>query len=410
MEYFPKLPERTSFCVLCGEKLFGLISVEQPISEEDLEYFSSRVKITDAVCLGCTLVQRVPMPSAGMLAQFYSQQSNKFGNFILFDSPNDQRFRTNQANWICSHLDDRGKLGSAFLLEVGAFNGRLLAELVDRGIQAFGIETSYPIEFADERAQENLFPFFLDDKFCPTVVTKDPITDIVASHVLEHTQNPAQFLMMCSDLILGRGSIFIEVPNVLQADSQDFTPFTSLEHTYNFTPRTLEETARRAGLVMTSLETVDDEPVVGSVIRAVFCRGEPESRGREANSAFDDLRAILQIIQDNRDAQAERDERATKVVHEAGQREIVIYGAGVAGYRVLQLILGAGGTVAFFVDSDEAKQGKKMSEIQICEPGRLESFSGIVLVATNAYAEEIYTTIRAINSNVNVLNFFGKTA
>lgn len=400
--YFPDPNGIAQECTVCRGPILDLISVSHPRHRSAEELFESNVPITDGICIDCSLVQRSPMPSEQELADYYTGESLDFGDFVLFSTPQDEQFRRNQASWICGNLRRSG----ACVLDVGAFNGRLLGEIVSRGVDAYGIDVSFPLEYVDGRAQGRMFRGILNDEFrLPSPIK--PITAIVASHVLEHTAHPVRFLELCARIVGNEGQIFVEVPNVLGANFRDFTPFSSLEHTYNFSPSSLASVAFRAGLTPNKIETVEGEPVVGSVIRAVFSVGSSEDVAPATTPA--DIGHVVQTVVRNRQARESRRNRAASIVGSAADKQICIFGAGIAGYRVLELLQSVGGRVVAFVDSDARKVGKAIQSIPVFSPGHLQDFDGAVVIASFAYSEEISEQLAEINNTLAVYGFFEET-
>lgn len=86
------------------------------------------------------------------------------------------------------------------LIEVGCGKGLFLEKLQEQGYSIVGVDPAY----------EGNNPAILKQYFCPeTGIRAD---GIVLRHVLEHIQNPYDFLCALRDANGGRGKIYIEVP------------------------------------------------------------------------------------------------------------------------------------------------------------------------------------------------------
>ena len=64
-----------------------------------------------------------------------------------------------------------------------------------------------------------------------------------------------------------------------------------------------------------------------------------------------------------------------KIVHRchATERSVVVWGAGAAGRRVLNLVLDLGGTIDAFVDNNPAKDDERLPVVLVIDPRMLAS-------------------------------------
>ena len=128
---------------------------------------------------------------------------------------------------------------------------------------------------------------------------------------------------------------------------------------------------------------------------------------KEARWALEDERAraheAFLALQWQRDAQllevkaSASDALLRQIVHRcrASERSVVVWGAGAAGRRVLNLVMDRDGTVDAFVDSSPAKHGTSVAGRPVIAPRMLASpewFGSFVLIGS-MHASEIETTL-----------------
>jgi hypothetical protein len=103
------------------------------------------------------------------------------------------------------HLQDvaaivQRHLNGCSLIEVGCGKGHFLEQLQARGFEIMGLDPTY----------EGVNPSVLKQYFTPKIGLR--ADGVVLRHVLEHVQDPFQFLSGIRDANLGSGKIYIEVP------------------------------------------------------------------------------------------------------------------------------------------------------------------------------------------------------
>ena len=141
-------------------------------------------------------------------------------------------------------------------LDVGCGSGEVLQGAMRAGWTAVGVE---PVEESAKIAQDR----GLDVRCCLLEESgfKRGAFDVVAAfHVLEHMTEATSFLRMVSDYARPGGHVVIEVPNLRSLHRKGFGAewpgLRALEHISHFTPRTLRDTFRRAGLVDVRVQTI----------------------------------------------------------------------------------------------------------------------------------------------------------
>jgi len=404
ISYFPSAT--VAACVTCDGPLLPLLQVKHPTHTQDGLRTSNFVEITETICLDCSLIQRFPMPTGPELRSFYSHNSPKFGDFILLEGYDQKSHRDNQVSFLLESLG--GKTASSTkVLDVGAFTGSLVRALVDAGFDAYGCDTSVPIDQTLEAIRDRMFSGDLSDyKNQASFGTNFDVISL--SHVLEHTIEPVGFLTEASTLLSNAGVIFIEVPDCARTPSDSFALFSNLEHTLNFTEETLIAVAERAGLSVSTMEHFT-EPVVGHVLRGIFTVSDSDSSfkvGTTSDASNNNVLEMLQIILQHRVASDVLRARARSAIRYAKGRPIALFGGGIAGLRVLELLTRLGGRAHFFLDSDPRKHDFRINDLEVRPPESLSDFEGLVIITSKAYRPEIERRVAEIRPDLDTFCFF----
>lgn len=143
----------------------------------------------------------------------------------------------------------RVDLSGLEILEIGCGNGYLLKRLKDAGAEVLGIE---PGNHGQQGAKKWNVPIIKGIFPNPNIKSKFDV--IIAFAVLEHTEDPSDFLANLNNYLKPGGSIIIAVPDERPyIDNGDISTLFH-EHWSFFDDVTLSNTVRLAGYVETSSE------------------------------------------------------------------------------------------------------------------------------------------------------------
>lgn len=140
------------------------------------------------------------------------------------------------------------------LLEIGVGSGSFLSAAREQGYEVGGCDLSAPIC----NRVRNKYGIEMHGGPLTTLARGSRFDVIVMNHVLEHVQQPVEFLRDVSRLLSPGGVLHIAVPNVAcwEARLSGWTSFEPYHLTY-FAPETLEPTVTRSGLSIKHIMTHD---------------------------------------------------------------------------------------------------------------------------------------------------------
>lgn len=275
----------------------------------------------------------------------------------------DAAYQNEQANSapFKTHLDwaadlVRSKMGNR-LIEVGCGKGTFLDMLADRGADITGFDPTYE---GDDKRIEKVY-------FGPEVGMNGD--GLVLRHVLEHIQDPVDFLMQLAEANGGQGLIYIEVPCLdwIGENRAWFDFF--YEHVNYFR---LSDFHKIFGRVVTSGNCFGGQYlyVIGDLASLRHPSYDPDAPVRFPADFTDSLQAANTTDQD------------------------VVWGGASKGLIYSMLRARAGRPVAGIIDINPAKQGKHLAGtgLRVSAPDELlPQLSGDtrILVMNPNYTEEI---------------------
>jgi len=214
-------------------------------------------------CADCNLVQRNPQFSEDEIIERYK---TSFGSdYLSYEMENEAVFLNLQLLALADikffklekkifSAAEQGKRGSPSFLDIGCATGALLFRLNERGWRVTGVEISPSAEYAQKER-------YLDVKTAPLEENSFPSAsfDVIhASHLIEHLNNPKNFLQECFRILKKDGTIFITTPNIAGFQSRLFgSAWRSaiFDHLYLFSISTLTKMLKAAGFKKTKCRT-----------------------------------------------------------------------------------------------------------------------------------------------------------
>jgi len=348
---------RETDCNACGGRERELLQVQEGvrIGAPGVEV---RFDVRSVLCLRCGLVFTAPQPDAELLARFYARQHRElFASALPAEGAlriPGQGSRRDQRAWIEARL---GELSGRRVLEVGCYEGFLLALLAERGARCVGVE---PCQAAAELGRRRFGVDIRTGLLEDVALEAGSFDLVILSHVAEHLRDPAAALARCRALLRAGGEIFLEVPNVLAPRARHVVDFFTFDHLFNFSPRTLTRLGERAGFEVLEVDADFPFPAFRWLARAVerrpgaeeALRGDPvavEECRRAARGYAADRRRFLDALRARLAPQLDD--------WTARGARIALYGAGAHTEHLLAETELARAKIAAVLDGDPAKQG-----------------------------------------------------
>lgn len=210
------------------------------------------------ICKSCGLAQMNPQP---VKEEIIARYNSVFGKeYLSYEIENEPAFLKLQQ----LALEDAGffKLEKTLIsaaekpsvLDVGCATGTLLAYLRDRQWHVTGVEISPASEYAQKKRNLDVRNLPLEENNFP-----DKTFDVIlASHLIEHLNNPFSFLSEAHRILKDNGYIFITTPNIsgLQARLYgDRWRSAIFDHLYLFSVRTLTAMLKKTGFKVEKVST-----------------------------------------------------------------------------------------------------------------------------------------------------------
>jgi 2-polyprenyl-3-methyl-5-hydroxy-6-metoxy-1,4-benzoquinol methylase len=233
-------------CALCGSLIFKPALV--------CEGFSF-VK-----CENCGLVQRNPQPDKNEILARYS---STYGNdYLSYELKNEAAFLTLQQLALkdagFSKLEktlfatvEKSRAESPSILDIGCATGALIASLRDKGWRVTGVEISPSAIYAKNERKLDVRNIPLEENNFPD----NSFDVILASHLIEHLNEPKIFLEETYRILKNNGSLFITTPDISGFQSLLFGSrwrSAIFDHLYLFSRRTLSKMLKTVGFKVVS--------------------------------------------------------------------------------------------------------------------------------------------------------------
>jgi 2-polyprenyl-3-methyl-5-hydroxy-6-metoxy-1,4-benzoquinol methylase len=203
-------------------------------------------------------VQRNPQPVEEQIIERYSSSSGN--DYLNYELENEEPFLKLQQ----LALKDAGfaKYEKSLLsggavpsvLDIGCATGSLLASLRSRGWHVTGVEISPGADYGRKERGLDIKSLLLEENNFPD----KSFDTALASHLIEHLNNPRSFLAEVNRILKDDGRVFITTPNIsgLQARLYGSSWRSAIfDHLYLFSIRTLKNLLKTTGFKIEKVST-----------------------------------------------------------------------------------------------------------------------------------------------------------
>lgn len=206
---------------------------------------------------------------------------------------------------------------------------------------------------------------------------------VVARHILEHSQNPAQLLKDINKLAKSDGKILIEIPDCKHMLENNLHTMIWEEHISYFTEHSLVQFLQVEGYEIIKLlrfENVLEDSLVALITKSRNVEKTITANGSNINNKEAELyRRFFSTIESTKNKLVDFTKACIK-----NEREIFIFGAGHHAASFVN-IYGLEGYVKFCLDDNENKAGKFLpgSKIKIVSSDKIQHSKSPVVIMTN---------------------------
>jgi hypothetical protein len=385
-------PVRAVLCPVCGGAPHALLSLStQPIYQHPVPADAQvpgpyAVDLSWVQCDSCAHAWQAEFDEALLETIYRSHYYTPAPDGIAVQFRND----------FLSALQSFGLMSArATLLEIGASDGNVLAEVKERT----GACTAYAFEpnrenaiIARNRGLQVHEAFFGGQSAREGL---DPADMVYSRHVIEHVFQFTDFFTGINEAATPSADLILETPSLDHHGSHgSLSPF-HVEHVHVFSLRSLATLAQRFGWTLTQNAVTAD----GNLI-AAFRRGGSQSAAAEfAPPRLAGLQAASDALS----------RRLRKLVD---GRRLIFWGAGSAGVGLACMI---GREPDFWTDGNPNKIGKKFPGLtsDIVSPGAALSMAGNhgdgepLLIIASSFAREILPHVRRLGWSGEIVDLSG---
>jgi SAM-dependent methyltransferase len=232
-------------CALCGNKEF-----KEYLYCEGFAYVR---------CTRCGLAQINPQPEQTEVIRRYQEGSG--AAYLSYELANEAAFLRLQELALqdagFAEIETALKRGNAAppkVLDAGCATGALLEKLRNRGWACAGVELSPAAEYARKERG-------LDVRLASLEETRFPAASfdlVLASHLIEHLNDPAAFVREVCRVLAPGGYFFVTTPNIAGFQARLFRGrwrSAIFDHLYLFSVKTLSALLRQSGFAVERIRT-----------------------------------------------------------------------------------------------------------------------------------------------------------
>jgi 2-polyprenyl-3-methyl-5-hydroxy-6-metoxy-1,4-benzoquinol methylase len=202
-------------------------------------------------CKTCGLIQRNPQPLKEEITARYTKTFGK--DYLSYEIENEnsflklQQFALRDAGF--DKLEKSLMLNKSIppsLLDIGCATGALLAYMRERGWRVTGVEISPSAEYGRDVRGLDIRNLALEENKFPD----ESFNVVLASHLIEHLNDPFSFLSEVHRILKEEGHVFITTPNISGFQARLFGGrwrSAIFDHLYLFSVHTLKKMLKNTG-------------------------------------------------------------------------------------------------------------------------------------------------------------------
>jgi SAM-dependent methyltransferase len=286
------------------------------------------------------------------------------------------------ADELASYLVKRYELYGKTVVEIGCGRGEFLSKLaMIGGNRAVGFDPSLDRTKKSCVADDSVTVI---GSFFDAAMLEDDPAMLCCRHVLEHIENPAQFLGQLATSMRGKKcAFFFEVPNSFYTLINQGIWDIIYEHCSYYVKQSLSELFRRAGMTISDIKTRFADQFL-TIEANLGCQpGDPAEP--EKNELVIELAKRFSFVYNKKSQDWKR--RIAGFV--SGHKKVLLWGAGSKGVTFLNALGIDSDAIEYVIDVNPHKHGKFVpcSSQLVVEPEFCREYRPDVVVIMNAVYE-----------------------
>ncbi len=253
-----KVPELyPTRCAICGtegnatERWAATLNPEAfSVATFSARRLPDRVHYRMVQCDACGLVRSDPVMNDERLDELYEQSTFDYGDEL----PSLERTYGDALGFIERRL---GALPKDGIVDIGCGNGFVLDQALARGwTNVHGVE---PSTDAIAHASDAVRPTIIQDMMGPGIFPDGSLSAVTLFQVLDHIPDPLPLLEACRAALRPGGVILAWNHNVEAVSARvlgDRSPIVDVEHTYLYSPDTMNKLFTKAGFSAVDVQSV----------------------------------------------------------------------------------------------------------------------------------------------------------
>ena len=341
----------------------------------------------------------------------FTEPSERYGNVdYSYTSSNS---KTSREHWteFAQYLFSQINFGESNILEIGSNDGFLLEVIQNRGHRVLGVDASdFMSNFAKAKGINTLTGIFgeSEELLLEIIEFSNIYKIIIANNVLNHSNDPINFVRYVKKLLSSDGIFVFEVPYWFQTIKSLHFDQIYHEHVTYFTVKSARELLRVAGLEIINVEVVNYHG--GSLRITAAHASSSESTLVENMIEMETKEGLFSVLRYEKyfNDISEAKNKFMQEVEKNKKRGKTLFGVGAAAKaNTLLTFYNLNHTyLDFILDASKFKQGKitPVTKIQIYGDSHvlnLKNLVGVVL-AWNI-SDEVKRNILNINSRVEFM-------
>ncbi|HIH32494.1 TPA: class I SAM-dependent methyltransferase, partial [Candidatus Woesearchaeota archaeon] len=296
--------------------------------------------------------------------------SEDYDNTLHY-SPKFQAF----AEKLVDHLIETYNLKGKNIIDIGCGKGDFLNLICKLGENhGIGFDASYQKERSEENPNVRFVKDFFNDKYADL-----PVDLVSCRHVLEHIEDPKEFLLGIIKAVGKNNPIFyIEVPNALYTIKDMGIWDLIYEHVSYFTKESIQYLFNSCGLKILDIS----EDFGGQYLLVEAAIG----KAKENKADTEQLRLLIDKFSSD---YVKKKDYWKKFIEDNEGKRIVVWGAGSKGVTFLN-ILEDKKAIEYIVDLNPHKCGKYVpgAGTKVIAPEFLKEYKPDIVILMNALYEE----------------------